>query len=226
MSTITPDAPATALAESAPEPASVGPRKRWTTAEYDDLIRKGIIREGSRAFLWDGEIIEPMSENPPHINAAANLFYLLLMRLARDHWTVNHDAPVETRDGYKPEPDISILKGPRSRYRNRAPNPADIALLVETSSTSYSKDSGAFLKEYASAGIAQYWIVNIPERRIEVYRQPSKSGYASRTDYGLEDQVPLILDGEGGAVALGEIAVADVVRDSLTPDGADGWVLA
>ena len=59
-------ATATASPPQAPEPVPVGPRKRWTTAEFDHLIRSGVLREGSRAFLWDGEIIEPMSENPPH----------------------------------------------------------------------------------------------------------------------------------------------------------------
>ena len=168
-----------APAKTAPPPAPdtvlepVGPRKRWTTAEFDRLLDDGYLREGSDAYLWDFEIIEPKSEHPPHIHALANLYRSLILRLPEDAWTVSQAAPVELRDGYKPQPDLSVLRGPRAGHWVRAPGPAVVALLVEVSNISYPKDSVPFLREYASAGVAQYWIVNIPDRRVEVYRDPS-----------------------------------------------------
>ena len=49
------------------------PVKRWTTAEFDEMVRAGVIREGGPEFLWDGEVIAPMPENRPHINALNRL---------------------------------------------------------------------------------------------------------------------------------------------------------
>lgn len=210
-----PSAPATV-----PVLESVGPRKRWTTAEFDRLLDEGYLAEGSDTYLWDFEIIEPMAEYPPHVHALANLYRFLILRLPEDAWTVSQNAPLELKDGYKPQPDLSVVRGPRDRYNNRAFAPADVALLVEVSNSSYPKDSIPFLREYASAGIAQYWIVNIPERRVEVYRDPtgpgaSTPGYGRRDDHGADSTVPLELDGGGGGIlGFGEISVADILRDS------------
>src|SRR4051812_14796399 len=124
--TTAPPPPPTSAPASVPEP--VGPTKRWTTAEFDDMVRSGIIREGSRAFLWGGETIEPMSENQPHVHATMNLLFLLMARITAAEWTVNVDKPLEVREGYKPQPDLTILRGPRERYRVRVPGPADVAL--------------------------------------------------------------------------------------------------
>jgi Uma2 family endonuclease len=203
-------------------PESVGPKKRWTTAEFDRLVADGYLRDGPDTYLWDFEIIEPMSEYPPHVHALANLYRLLILRLPEDAWTVSQNAPLELRDGYKPQPDLSVVRGPRGRYDGRTFVPADVALLVEVSNTSYPKDSVPFLREYASAGVPQYWIVNIPERRVEVYRLPSRPGvglpgYLSRDDYGLGSSLPLSLDGDGGAETFGAVPVAAVLRNSLGP---------
>jgi Uma2 family endonuclease len=215
MSTIAPHpAPVT--------PAPVGPPKRWTIAEFDALVRGGHIREGSSTYLWDGEIIEPMAEKPPHLNAVANLFRLLIQRLPDDAWTLNQNAPVELDEGYKPQPDLSVWKGPRDNYETRVAVPSDVALLIEVADTSYPKDGGPFLRKYASASIPVYWIVNILERRIEIYSDPASvagqtPGYTSRASYGLDEQIPLFTRHQGVTTEFGVIAVRDILRNSLGP---------
>lgn len=217
MSVSTATAPSTA-----PSPADelVGPKKRWTTAEFDRLVNEGFIREGSSTYLWDFEIIEPMPENQPHRNAVANLYRLLIKLLPEEDWTVDFNGPLEVRDGYKPQPDLVVLYGPRERYNESVPVPSDVALVVEVSNTSYPKDSVLFLREYASAGIPQYWIINIPARRVEVYRQPSgpgveAPGYARRDEYALDGAVPLTLEGVAGVLEFGAVPVAAILRNSL-----------
>ncbi len=179
------------------------PRRRWTTAEFRGLVDAGHLRDGSGTFLWDGEMIEPMPKKRPHINTERALLDILNGRFPNDRWTVDFDSPLELRDGFEPQPDIMVLRGPRASYIDHVPTPADVALLVEVSSTTYSFDSGEYLQGYARVGIAAYWIVNIKERRIEVYFDPDadRATYRTRQDYGPGMQVPL----EGGQVAVDEV---------------------
>jgi Putative restriction endonuclease len=95
-----------------------------------------------------------------------------------------------------------LLRGPIDRYNTRTPVPADVVLLAEVADSSYAVDAGNYLREYAAAGIAQYWTVNIPERRVEVYTGPNRgadgaAGYRGRKDYALGETVPLAVEGGG-----------------------------
>ncbi len=197
-------------------------KHRWTTAQFDAMIANGQLREGSKTFLWDGEIIEPMPENQPHVHAQDNLYRLFIARLPEDQWTICPAHPLALKEGYKPQPDLMILAGPRSDYRQRVPNAADSALVVEIADSSYPEDAGDKLPEYAAAGIPQYWIVHIRARRIEAYSGPIVTSgvgrYADRKDYPLESAVPLVLERNGLAHEFGAIPVLDVLRDSLEGD--------
>jgi len=195
-----------ATASNAQQEASASLRRlRWTSAEFHRLIDAGFIREGSGAFLWDGEIIEPMARKRPHINAEKYLERILNTLYPDDAWTVDQDSTLFLRDGCEPQPDLMVLRGPRSRYHDRVPTPADVELLVEVAHSTYPFDAGEGLAAYARAGIAPYWIVNLAARRIEVYTDPDpgQGAYRSREDYGPGTTVPL--GGHG-------VAVDDVVR--------------
>lgn len=224
MSTIT--APAT---PPAPPPwrglSPTRPIRRWTTAEFDEMVRTGLLREGSPAFLWDGEIIEPMSENRPHVNAVMRLGQLLDGRFPEAEFTVDRGAPLALRDGFKPQPDVTVLKGLRGRYTARTPVPADVVLLAEVADSTHDLDSGIYLREYAARGIAQYWIVNIPARRVEVYTGPNQAGdappgYLVRKDYALGETVPVAGAHEGVPFDFGGVPVWEILRDSVDADSA------
>ena len=178
-------------------------RHRWSSAEFHRLIDAGFIREGSRTFLWDGEIVEPMPENPPHIHVVENLRDLLSDRYPRDAWAISQDKPLALRDGFEPAPDLLVLRGPRIKYVGRFANPGDVVLLIEVSSTSYTYDSGSYLEAYARAGIPVYWIVNLLARRIEVYAgpDPERGVYGTRQDFPAGSSVPV----EGAPIAVDEV---------------------
>ena len=89
-------------------------------------------------------------------------------------------------------------------YLHRSPEPADIALVVEISDSSLSEDRKQAVI-YAAAGIPNYWIVNLVDRQVEVYSNPSPAGYESRQDYHAGDSIPLKI--EGGLI--GPVAVSD-----------------
>jgi Uma2 family endonuclease len=69
-----------------------------------------------------------------------------------------------------PEPDFHLFDVPLGTPRDKLPRPI---LVIEVSDTTYRRDSGVKLRLYARAGIPDYWLVNLNENRIEVYRKPA-----------------------------------------------------
>ncbi len=184
--------------------------RRWTGEDLDRMIDAGIVREGTNAYLWDGEIIEPIAEDQPHYLAVKNLRKLLETRFPEAEWSVNPSQLVDLREGFRPQPDLVVLRGPDANFAGRGnrPRAADVALLVEVSDSTYADDKGEYLREYARAGIPQYWIVNLGGRCVEVYTGPvvGEGRYGARSVYGVGDRVPLVTpDGEFEGVAVGNI---------------------
>ncbi|GAC1384140.1 MAG: hypothetical protein NVSMB4_11880 [Acidimicrobiales bacterium] len=87
------------------------------------MIYAGIVREGTNATLWDGEIIEPMAEDQPHDLTTKALRKLLEARFPEAGWSVNVSQPVDLREGFRPQPDIVVLRGPDSAFAGRGNRP-------------------------------------------------------------------------------------------------------
>jgi hypothetical protein len=182
---------------------------------------EGILREGSRTYLWDGRIVEPPPEDPPHVGACERLRRLLDARLTEADWTIFSGHPVDIADGFLPQPDVAVLRGPLEAYEDRRPTPADTALLVEVVDRDDPDAPGDLLGGYAAHGIPQCWVVNIPERRVEVYAgpQPDRRSYRSRADYGPGGRIPLELTGGDRAPAFAGIKVDAILRSSVAGPG-------
>jgi hypothetical protein len=191
--------------------------RRLTGDDLDQMVEAGIVREGTGAYLWDGEIKVPMAEDQPHLLAVKNLRKLLEARFPEDGWSVNTGQPVDLREGFRPQPDLVVLRGPDSAFAGKGnrPKPGDVAILIEVSASTYAQDSGEYLREFARAEIAQYWIVNLQARRVEVYTQPNSAppGYLARTFYGLEETVPVVIGTEDQRVEFDGITIRDVFRN-------------
>jgi Uma2 family endonuclease len=109
------------------------------------------------------------------------------------------------RDG-KPQPDLSVARGTIRDYSKRSPEPSDIALVVEVGDSSL-EDDRAMAGIYGRAGISFYWIINVIDRQVEVYSDPSPSGYASVVALAPPHVLSVVIDG----VEVGEIPVADLL---------------
>jgi Uma2 family endonuclease len=111
----------------------------------------------------------------------------------------------------QPEPDFAIVRGNARSYLARHPGPADVGLLVEVADSSLLRDQRDKARIYARANITCYWIVNLVDRRVEVYTQPSGAIpiplYRSLQSYQPGDALPLVLDGS----AVGAVATADLL---------------
>jgi Uma2 family endonuclease len=99
------------------------------------------------------------------------------------------------------------VRGTEKDYLDRAITAADVALVVEIAESSLATDRSDMAKIYARAGIPVYWIVNLPNRQVEVYTQPTDDGYELRQDFAADQEVPVVIEGH----EVGRIPVSDLV---------------
>ena len=164
---------------------------------FHEMIDAGILTTEDRCELIEGELKRKDTMNPPH-RSAFNVLIRWLFRNLPEEWTADGQCPVTFSES-EPQPDIAVVRADPLEYRDRHPGPADIGLLIEVADSSLEYDRLVKLPLYARVGVPCYWIVNLPERQIEVCTQPTATGkkakYARRKVYKAGDEVPVILDG-------------------------------
>jgi Uma2 family endonuclease len=153
---------------------------RITMAQYDEMIRAGLFepREEHRVELLYGEIVPMSPINPPHNFAVMEMTewsYEVVPRAAA-RISVQGAVGIAALDS-EPQPDVVWLR--RKDYSVTHPTPDDVLLVIEVSDSSLPKDRGLKARLYAEAGFSDYWIVNIPERCVEVRRDPHGTAYRS-----------------------------------------------
>jgi Uma2 family endonuclease len=167
---------AMALPEVHERPAA-DQRHRFTVAEYFALAEQGLLPE--RCELIEGDIYDVSAHSPRH-RAVVDTLLDNFKSAFRGRATVFGQSTLAF-EGWSPEPDVMILKYDPDRYRDRQPNPEEIYLIVEVADTTLAKDKGLKLRNYAREGIREYWVVNLPDEVIEVYREPRGGPSAAKT---------------------------------------------
>jgi Uma2 family endonuclease len=185
------------------------PVRRFTVDEYHKLLEIGVLKEGEPCELLNGVITPKMPQNSPHSSAASRL-ERRLARLLPDRWILRSQKPVSIPgQASEPEPDVAVVRGPEERYDARQPYSNDLAQIVEVSDTSIDMDLGEKPRIYAGARIPTYWVMNMIERRVEVYREPrggKKPTYRKQTHYGPSEEAIVVLNGsEVGRIPVREL---------------------
>lgn len=136
----------------------------WSREEFYELAELGYFR-GQRVQLVEGEIIQMAPQGEPH---SICIMYLnhWAVRSFGDEFLVRVQLPLNASDWSDPEPDIAIVPGPLEVYRN---HPRRAPLIIEVSDSSVQLDRRK-AKVYAEAEVPEYWLVNIPDKQVEVYR--------------------------------------------------------
>lgn len=185
------------------------PIHRLTVEQYLSMADAGILTEDDRVELLEGWLVPKMTKHPPHASATRRL-RRDLERAVPAGWLVLSQDPITTGDS-APEPDLAIVRGEEADFVGRHPTSTETALVVEVADSSLREDRGTKRRLYARAGVACYWIVNLVERQIEAYSEPTgptdQPQYRHRRDYGLADMIPLVLDG----TEVGSLTVQDLL---------------
>jgi Uma2 family endonuclease len=150
--------------------------RRWTRVEYDRLIDKGMFQPDERLELLAGHLVVREPQGDPHILAIERLNEALRVAFGPE-WRVRIQLPIALDDESEPEPDVSVAAG-RPRETTEA-KPSRLALVVEVAQSSLALDREYKGSLYARARVPEYWIVNLVDGVLEVYRDPGPDVSAS-----------------------------------------------
>jgi Uma2 family endonuclease len=162
--------------------------KRWITAdEYERMGEAGIFPRDARLELIGGEIFEMSPIGSPHAACVDFLVYYF-NETARRQFIVRAQSPIRLDDFSEPQPDVALLRWRDDFYRGAHPTPADVLLVVEVADTTVVTDRTVKVPLYARAGVAEVWLVNIPDGQLEIYSDPSGDSYLRADIFGRDDE--------------------------------------
>jgi Uma2 family endonuclease len=147
---------------------------RWTRQQYEQMVLAGIFHPAERLELIEGEIFDMTPQSSLHATTVC-LVEDTLRSLYREGYYVRVQMPLAIDGDSEPEPDIAVVTGRPRDYRNAHPHTA--VLIVEVADHSLSYDRGQKKTVYARNKIPEYWIVNLAENSLEVYRNPTQDSY-------------------------------------------------
>jgi len=183
--------------------------RKWTRLEYERLADAEILGPEDRIELLGGEMVVKEPQHSPHATTI-QLVAHALRRVFGDGWDVRAQLPVALDEESEPEPDVSVVPGGPRDYRDA--HPERPVLIAEASLSRVAFDRAHKGSLYARAGIPDYWVVNVPDRRVEVYREPVPDSaapfgwrYGRTVALGPDERVSPL------AAPAAEIAVADLL---------------
>ena len=168
--------------------------------EYDQLVLLGAFQD-ERVELLEGALVTMSPIGPPHDSTVQRLTRLLVLAL-EGRAAVRCQSSFAASELSEPEPDFTVV--PLADYD--IDHPSKAYLIIEVADSSLATDRGKKLRLYANCGVPEYWVVNLLERCIEVYTQPSPGEYARVERYERGQSIrPL-------AFADVSFAVSDVLK--------------
>ena len=150
----------------------------WTIQEYHHIVEAGIFHPEERVELIAGQIIRMSAKGTAH-TAAVRRTARVLRHLLENQAEVYTQDPIQLDDSSEPEPDIAVVRIDSLDYADHHPTPLEVYLIIEVADSSLRYDCEPKAKAYAQSGIADYWVLDVNERKLHVFREPTQEGYQS-----------------------------------------------
>ncbi|MGB3264887.1 MAG: Uma2 family endonuclease [Microcoleus sp.] len=157
--------------------------RKWTVKEYQKLGEIGFFHPEERVELIAGNILKMSAKGTAHTSATrrtATLLRELLENLA----AVYTQDPIALDDSSEPEPDIAVVVIDPLDYATHHPTPSEVYLIIEVADSSLAYDREVKAKIYARSRIADYWVLNVNDRQLHVFREPADDEYQSEVILG------------------------------------------
>ena len=155
--------------------------KYWTVQEYHRMSDLGILDPSQRTELIAGQIVLMTSKGTPHV------LTLRLLATALENALVDRSAvfistqdPIRLDNFSEPEPDLAIVKGNILDYAQAHPGAEDVYLVIEVADSTLKQDCEVKDKLYARSSIIEYWVIDIKNRQVQIFRDPTPTGYSSQ----------------------------------------------
>ncbi len=151
-------------------------RRRFTVDEYYRMADAGIFSEDDRVELIEGEIVEMVPTGSRHAGYADKLLWILSRRVG-DAAVLRVQYPVRLSHYSEPVPDMALVRPRPDFYTSAHPDPGDVLLLIEVAESSVEYDRGVKATVYARSGVREFWLIDLGQEAVEVYRAPTPQGY-------------------------------------------------
>ena len=147
----------------------------WTRKDYYKMARSGLF-DNRRVELIRGEIFEITPQESRHATAVSLVDYPLRPLFGKG-FVIRIQLPLSLGQDSEPEPDVAVVAGALRDFSREHPRSCVLVIEVAEASLAYDRDTKSSL--YAEAGLKDYWIVNLVEHQLEVYRDPGKDPHRS-----------------------------------------------
>jgi Uma2 family endonuclease len=159
--------------------------------DYHEMAAAGIFRPGGRVVLIAGQLVKIGAKGTVHSAAITRTERMLRQRLGSVLIRVQN--PVQLDDYSEPEPDIAIVSVDPLGYDDHHPTPSEIYLIVEVADTCVGIDCETKVEIYSRSGIVDYWVLDVNDRQLHIFREPSQNGYQSHIILGDDASISLLL---------------------------------
>jgi len=152
--------------------------KYWTVREYHQMSELGILNSNERTELIAGQITLMAAKGTSHVTALHLLANALREQLDNAALIRTQD-PIQLDNFSEPEPDLIVAVGTVLDYATQHPRPHQVYLVVEVADSTLKQDCEIKDKLYAGAGISDYWVLDLKNRQLHIFRNPTPTGYTS-----------------------------------------------
>lgn len=152
-------------------------RHKLTVADYHRMAQVGILAPDVRVELIEGEIIDMAPIGSRHGSVVDKLTRLLHRAMLQDQAIVRVQGSIRLSQYTEPQPDIALLKYRDDFYEKNIPTATDIVLLIEVAQSTLAYDRDIKAPLYARAGVPEYWLFDLEQRRIVFHREPVGGEY-------------------------------------------------
>ena len=163
-------------------------KRLFTVEEYHRMAEVGILTDGDRVELIEGELIQMPPIGSWHASVVDRINAILTSRLGKKA-IVRVQGPLVLGKRSEPHPDITVLRPKPDFYASQHPGPRDVLFLIEVADSTVMSDRRLKLPSYASKGIEEVWIVDRKTDAIEVYRTPALRGFQDRSVHSRGDRL-------------------------------------
>jgi Uma2 family endonuclease len=151
------------------------PKRPISADEYGQMIESGVLTKDDHVELIEGEIIPEEPKSSRHAAGVRRLNHHLQKNLS-SRALVDVQNRLKVGDWSQPQFDLALLVK-RADYYTETPTAADAFLIVEIADTSVAYDRSIKAPLYGRHEIREHWLLDLPAGILEVYRQPSLTGY-------------------------------------------------
>lgn len=165
-------------------------RHRFTIDDLYAMMKAGVIEEGAREELIDGELIEMPADGARHKKLSNDLLFWFARSLDRAVYNVVPSSTLVLSEQNGPSPDwcISSVNVPIADVRG-----PDTLLVIEQSDSSSRRDLGWKADLYGRHGVRDYWVIDIDRNEVHVHRDPTENGYGFRQRFPADAVVASLL---------------------------------